>query len=160
MIGWIVAVGGSVAAFLVTSGITAWQTRETARQTKISNRAALQEMRWAYVAGLREVSGHLLQWPELRQYVLEGKPCPEEGDDRARVLLIAEMYADVLQVGLNGVEEAMSEEEAEVWVNYCRDMLKLCPALEDLLRTHPGWWKTLDGLLEEVTALEGPAQAA
>jgi hypothetical protein len=152
VMGWIVAAAGSVVAFLVTSGITAWQTRETARQTRISNRTASQELRWAYIAGLREISGHLLQWPEIRQYVLEGKPCPEEGDDRARVLLIAEMYADVLQTGMGGARETMPEEEAEVWVNYCRDMLKLCPALADLLREHPGWWKALDELLDEPIA--------
>lgn len=147
-------------AFLVTSGITAWQTREAARQTKISNQATLQELRWAYVAGLREISGHLLQRPELRQYVLEGRPCPRDGEDRARVLLVAEMYADVLEAGLNGAKEMTPQEENEVWAAYCRDMFRLCPALADLVREHPGWWRTLDGMLEGAAGPEGAARAA
>lgn len=142
----ITAIGGLI-GLIASLVLLAWQTREVAKQTRISNAIA-------GAAGLGESTNHLrevlvlfVDRPELRSFFYDGKPCPRRGPQRIRVITIADMLADVLEVGLVTTRLIPSTESYEDWLRYSRYMLAHSPVLVDFVREHPDWFPQLALLL-------------
>lgn len=160
------AVGASAAA--LAFGVSAWsmfylakqtkaaveqtraateQTRAATEQTRISNAVAAVSANDMVLRSLREVHVLMLQHPGSRGCFYDGKPLPEEADERDAIVTIAELLADVLSSGMHVHSEIPDSTSAEPWEAYCRHMLESGPVLQDLVRTHLEWWTYLPDLL-------------
>lgn len=129
------AAGGLVA--LITSVLLlAWQT-------KISNDIAGASVLGNAMASDRDVDRVTLQYPGLRAYFYDNKPCPRRGRERERVLILTGMYADVLEAGLMSTRRIPASESYEDWLSYSRFILFHSPTMLAFVRAHPDWWPNL-----------------
>jgi hypothetical protein len=97
---------GSISAVVGVCGVVlsvlllAWQTLQLTRQVRVANAVAIFNTHLG-VTGLHDqVSALLVDRPHLRPYFLAGKPCPPDDPNRTEALLIADMMADVRDLGL------------------------------------------------------------
>ncbi|MDN0200079.1 hypothetical protein [Streptomyces sp. S.PNR 29] len=118
-----------------------------ARQTRISNAVAAVSANDMVLRSLREVHALMLQYPGSRGCFYDGKPLPEEADQREAIVTIAELLADVLSSGIHVHRKVPDSTSAAPWEAYCRYTLANSPVLEALVRTHPEWWFYLPPLL-------------
>jgi hypothetical protein len=134
---------GSLTGLAISVALLAWQSHAVAKQTRISNALAAASVIDQYTVQIREPLNHIVARPRLRAYFYEGKTCPLRGAARARVLTIAEMFADVLEGGLVALKQIPSSESYEDWKDYCRFMLERSPTLAGLVQERPVWWPQL-----------------
>ena len=139
------ALGSFVAALAL--GASAWSVFYLAKQTKAGNAMAAVSANDSVLGALREVHLLMLERPGSRGYFYEGKPLPEQADERDVIVTIAELLADVMTNGLILHAKIPDSESAEPWDVYCRHTLESSPVLRELLRAHPGWWPRLAQLL-------------
>ena len=132
-----------LAGLIVSVILLAWQTRAVAQQTKISNAIAAASIVEATTSDLREVFLLLVQYPWLREHFYGRKAAPRRGRRRSRVVTIAEIYGDTLEMGLVTNRLIPMTESLEDWTNYCCQILTSSPVLYDLVREHPEWWPEL-----------------
>jgi hypothetical protein len=134
---------------VISIGLLAWQTREVAKQTKISNAIARISAVNQNSEGLRAVLDHFVREPALRPYFYEGVPLPKRGRRRHQILSIAEEFGDVLNeaiVTFSTIADAAGFRQRADWLDYCQTMLITCPTLADLSTLHPAWWPELSEL--------------
>jgi hypothetical protein len=86
----------------------------------------------------------LFEQPELRPYFYEGKECPGVALERWRVLTVAEMLGDALEVGLHTSNSIESTNAFSDWMDYSDFLLRNSPALRDTVAAHPGWYSELE----------------
>ncbi|MFD5711336.1 hypothetical protein ACFWHW_13215 [Streptomyces pharetrae] len=115
-------------------------------QTKINNDISGASVLNNAIAADREVDKVMLENPGLRAYFYECKPCPRRGRQRERVLLLAGMYADVLEGGLMATRRVRSSESYEDWLSYSRFILSHSPVMRSFVKEHPDWWPILASL--------------
>ena len=133
----------SAAGVALSLIFVAWQAREVARQRRISNDiAGTSELRESMVR-LHHVLTIVLERPELRPYIYEGKACPERGRRRAQVLILAEMLGDVLDVGLNTTKIITATNSYEDWEGFTYYVLERSPALRQMVEIYGSWWPYL-----------------
>ncbi|MFI7578415.1 hypothetical protein [Micromonospora sp. NPDC049497] len=158
MIVLITAIAGvlGVIGSLLFSG---WQTRQLIEQSKLQNAVAGTTGVQQPMELLHGVLRMLFEEPSLRPYLYERKACPTAGDKRARVLTVAEMFGDVLEVGLHSTTTIASTDAQEDWLDYARFLLGHSPALVEVVGTHPKWYPALAAMLME-PALLGSAAAS
>jgi hypothetical protein len=104
------------------------------------------------VNGVDKVVSHFLTFPELRKYFYEGADPGEAGnDDRARVAILAELFADALENGLDAVKtlEPASRMTTD-WVDCAIFMLLNSPALVSRVHENPRWWPCLAEVLDRL----------
>jgi hypothetical protein len=145
----ITALGG-LAGLILSVALLAWQTRAVAEQTKISNNIAGASVLGESRDRLREIYQVFADHPALRPYFYGRRSCPRHGHRRARVITIAEMFADTLESGLFAYNLVSSSSYLENWSSYSRYMLTSSPALRELVRRYPHWWPKLHDLLPRV----------
>ncbi|MET8249807.1 hypothetical protein [Micromonospora sp. NPDC005197] len=150
----IVGVLGVVGSLLFSG----WQTRQLIEQSKLQNAVAGTTGVQQPMELLHGVLRMLFEEPSLRPYLYERKVCPPEGDERARVLTVAEMFGDVLEVGLHSTTTIASTDAQEDWLDYSRFLLGHSPTLVEVVSTHPRWYPALAAMLTE-PALLGAAEA-
>jgi hypothetical protein len=130
---------GGLVALVASLVFLAWQT-------KISNNISGASVLNNAMAADRDVDKVMLEHPGLRAYFYECKPCPRRGRQRERVLLLAGMYADVLEGGLMATRRVRSSESYEDWLSYSRFILSHSPTMRSLVTEHPSWWPILAAL--------------
>ncbi|GAA4561249.1 hypothetical protein GCM10023193_23680 [Planotetraspora kaengkrachanensis] len=141
----VAAIGGLI-GLVISLAMLAWQTRAVARQTKISN-ALAGTTASQQVSSMREIYAVFIDHPELRPYFYDGKPCPGRESRRARVLAVAEMFADAMEGNLITSRLIAKSESHDDWIAYCCEMVANSPALAGLIRDHPEWWpRTVEAL--------------
>jgi hypothetical protein len=134
----IAAIGGLI-GLVVSLAMLIWQTSAVVRQTKISN-ALAGTTASQQASSMREIYAIFIDHPELRPYFYDGKPCPARETRRARVLAVAEMFADAIEGNLITSQLISISESHEDWITYCRHMVATSPALAGLVEDHPEWW--------------------
>ncbi|MFF3947541.1 hypothetical protein ACFYYN_22280 [Streptomyces sp. NPDC001902] len=92
---------------------------------------------------VREIYFKMLEYPGMRKHFYEDVPCPADGVERERVLLIAEALTDVIETGLVATRRIPETESFEDWRDYSRFIRDHSPAIRDLLSEHPLWWPEL-----------------
>jgi hypothetical protein len=112
-------------------------------QTKISNDIAGASVLNNAMGADRDVDKVMLQYPGLRAYFYDDKPCPMRGRERERVLLVTGMYADALEAGLMATDRVRASESHEDWRSYSRFVLAHSPTMRAFVRDHPDWWPKL-----------------
>lgn len=132
----------------ISTLLLAWQTRAVAEQARVSNAIAGTSVLHNSLEGIRAVFMLFVERPELRAYFYDGKPCPKRGATRARVLTIADMFADALEDGLVGTRLVPSSESTDDWIGYSQHVIRHSPALREILTTFPRWWPNLYNLLQ------------
>ncbi len=143
----IAAIGGLI-GLAASVLLLALQNREVAKQTKISNAVGGASVIQEAINGGRELNMVFLERPELRAYFYDRKAPPPAGSDRDRVLIVAEMLADVLDVGLLTTRLVPSTESNDDWTTYTAFIAAHSPALVDLVRQHPEWWPQVINVLD------------
>jgi hypothetical protein len=149
----------SAVALVLSLLFLARQTRESARQSHLANQiAGSQAKSEIYVAVDRILYG-FLEHPELREYFYSGKELPDTSLDansdniRERVLTFAELYADVIERGLDTYKSIDPAADFQTPMeDYARDMLATAPALQYWVREHPGWWPNVESWIDPVRA--------
>ncbi len=141
------AVLGFVVAIAATL-ITAWQSREVAKQTRLSNALAGTSTLAASLEHLHAVLLIFIERPELRPYFYGGRQAPVDGLERERVLALSEFLIDVIESTLHAtrVVEAFRE-HADDWDDYARFLLGSSPSIREHLSDHPRWAPILASLL-------------
>jgi hypothetical protein len=141
-----------VTASLVFAGI---QTRELARQRRLSNGVARTTAVLEINALTRAWYDPLLERPELRPYFYDRQECPPDNPHRARVVVISELLADVIECNLRMVETMPGDKYYESWHHWPGEMLTMSPILRETVGTYPRWWPALALLCDSINA-NGP----
>jgi hypothetical protein len=155
-LGWTVA----VAIALVTLIFAGRQTQNLARQTRQQNVTVKSANSYATLTILNNVYVIFLAQPALRKYFYDGVPCPAEGDERTRVLVIAEMFCDVLETFLATASKNVPPEPHYDWHQYVTYLLKASPAFAEWAADHPGWYPMINKLRETPASLLAGSVAA
>ncbi len=131
---------------------TAQQASAAAQQLELTNALARVATTNAAAINVQNVYNALLTNPELIPYFYDSAPLPEEGETRGKALVVAEMLADSLSIGLHTIEEISSKEETGLglWHDYCTYMLKTCPALRAIVDRNPVIWPYLAPLRKAI----------
>jgi hypothetical protein len=114
--------------------------------TKVANAIAGSTVLHDSSSTLRDILTLFVEHPELGAYFYEGKPCPRRTQQRARVLSMAEMFADTLEDGMVCHRLVPTTESLEGWTGFCRDMLASSPTLYGLVEQHHLWRPQLNRL--------------
>lgn len=136
------AVGGLI-GLVVSLIFLAVQTRAVSNQVRASNNVAGTQALDGSLAALREINFKLLEYPGLRAYFYDGKTCPRRGPERVRVLLMTDVFADVLDSGCQAARRIPDTESEEDWASYCRYILDRSPTLRAQVAEQPNWWPDL-----------------
>lgn len=132
-----------------------WQMRQSTHQRRVANAIAGTSSLRATLEHLHTVQRIFIDQPQLFPYFNDSKKCPSSGDIRHQVMTMAEMLADVLEVGLTTNEKISSTDSADDWLDYSTHMLAASPTIAALVLDHPVWWPRLATL----SRLHGSAEA-
>jgi hypothetical protein len=150
MLTTITAIAGLL-GFITSTLLLALQTREVAKQTRISNSIAGASTIREAMTTLRDSHHQILfDHPELRPYFYGGRPFPTNADDAPRLIAAADMLADCLEVALHATRYIPATESYEDWIDYSRYLLEHSPVLADLVHQHPVWWPHLAQLQDDL----------
>ncbi|GGK49702.1 hypothetical protein GCM10010126_06610 [Planomonospora parontospora] len=146
-LGQLVMAGLAFVIAIQTIRYAARQTAAVAEQAKIGNEMAGTSNLNPVLAGHQQVMQLLIDHPELYPYFRESKQPPRRGKVRNRVLVTAEMLADVLNTGLHVSRQIPAVNGGlDPWPGYCSDVMSTCPALREMVEAHPDWWPNLGAL--------------
>jgi hypothetical protein len=140
----------SAAALVLSLLFLARQTRESARQSHLANQIAGSQAKSEIYETVDRILYGFLDYPELRKYFYEGADLPEPspGDDsdvRGRVLTFAELFADVIERGLDTYRSIDPAADFQSPMEeYAKDLISTAPALRYWVREHPGWWPKVE----------------
>jgi hypothetical protein len=89
-----------------------------------------------------------IDYPELRRHFYDQSPVALGELDQARLVEIAEMFADALQVAVETVERLASYQRyTDAWKDSADTVLASSSTFRSVVRDHPTWWPGLDPLL-------------
>jgi hypothetical protein len=134
----IVGVFGVIVSVL----ILAWQTLQLTRQVTVANAAAVYTSHVDVLQLHHEVFKVLIAHPHLQPYFLAGEPCPPGDPNRREVVMIAEMIADVHELGLQHTRKIPDPVHRNCWPASVVESLKQ-PILNEVLRTPQPWYPEL-----------------
>lgn len=120
--------------------LTAWQTRQLTRQTRINNMIGSASVYVGTAQLVASAHASLLQDPSLRLYFYEGKECDSDDPDRLRLLTIAELMADACEYGLMMANHLPLDEQ---WREYPNNLLATSPILRQVVLDSPLLWPRL-----------------
>lgn len=144
-----VALGSTLVTLVAAAGsmlYLAQQTKAATEQAKISNAVAGVTANDSVLTACREVHLLMLERPGMRQYFYGNEPCLADDQSRDEVVTIAEMLADVMNLGIVTHRNVPDSESVEPWRNYCESTLRSSPVLRELIQDHPQWWPDLPAL--------------
>jgi hypothetical protein len=132
------------------------QTKESARQSHLANQIAGSQAKSEIYGSVDRILYHFLEYPELRTYFYSGTELPEASPDsasaavRERVLTFAELFADVLERGLDSYKTVDPAADFQSPMDdYARDILDTSPSIRYLVRAHPGWWPNVESWIRD-----------
>ncbi|MFG2962281.1 hypothetical protein ACGFZS_03255 [Streptomyces sp. NPDC048288] len=139
------------AAALATILFSALQTRSLIQQTEINNGISAASAIYNSIERLHNIGSLLFQDPGIVKYFHEGAPMPPEGDEeRARVLIIARMYADCMDYGLMIKNLAPEVGAYDCWDAYVQGRLASSPAITYVVSKDRAWWPTLASCVQHL----------
>ncbi|WP_159074351.1 hypothetical protein [Streptomyces dioscori] len=127
---------GVVASLL----ITAWQTRELARQTRTNNGLAGATATYNGLERLHQVDGFIAAHPSLYDCIYGGAPIPQDPEERARVMALVNILADSIDYGLMTTAVTPAVLGYEGWRAFATEMRHDCPALVHAVRDNPSFY--------------------
>jgi len=153
---------GTLLVVAVTMLISALQTYQLTAQTRLLTEAtrATNKINTASVAlninsTMHDLGRLLIKHPELYPYIYGGRPIPEAGPLRTRVLTTAEMFLDFISMTLDQ-SPLLANETAEVWQHYFRDLVAGSCVLQQWWRENREWYETpVRNLLDPVVFPNG-----
>ena len=153
----------SAAALVASLLFLARQARESARQTRLANQTAGTQAMAASFETVDRIVEYFMEYPDLRPYFydgaeLEGEALAVESPVRARVLTLAELFADALQNSLYTIAsiEAVASYRDDM-MDYAVVSLQRSPVLRQTVSEHPIWWPTLANEVERLPAQDSHA---
>lgn len=126
--------------------LLAKQTRDVSKQVQASNTLNATHGLDQTLQSLRDIYFKMMERPGMRAYFYDNKPCPNGGEERERVLLLAEVFADMLADGLNVTNRIPGTVSHDGWSEYCRFILANSSVMRSLISEHPNWWPDLSDL--------------
>ena len=120
-----------------------------ARQTRLANQMAGTQAMATSFETVDRIVEYFLEYPELRPYFydgaeLEGGALAVESPIRARVLILAELFADTVQSALYTIDSIEAVESyRDNMLDYAVVFLRRSPVLRQTVLEHPNWWPTL-----------------
>jgi len=138
----VTAIAGLI-SLVATLAFVGIQTRAVSQQVHIANNLNGTNGLDLCLNNVREIYFKMLEYPGMRKHFYEDVPCPADGVERERVLLIAEALTDVIETGLVATRRIPETESFEDWRDYSRFIRDHSPAIRDLLSEHPLWWPEL-----------------
>jgi hypothetical protein len=136
----VIASIGVVVSLLVSS----WQTRELTRQTSINNVMAGVSAMYNGMERLHHIESLIAAEPWLYGHFYGSAPLPDDEDQRARVLTIAGMFADVVDYGLVIAETNPDIKFYAGWRDFALSLRRTSPAMVHMVGEHPMWWAALN----------------
>ncbi len=140
-IGDLVSIAG-ILGLIATLLIMAWQTHQLRQQTETANAIAHLGAHYNALERAHDINRLLLEHPELQPYFIQGQECLPSDPHSASVKLIAEMMADVFDLGLELHRRIADPVHGHCWDFVILDALKQ-PALRDMLTSGAPWWPDL-----------------
>jgi hypothetical protein len=144
----------SAIALVLSLLFLARQTRESARQSHLANQIAGSQAKSEIYDAVDRILYGFLEHPELREYFYSGKELPLEADSdhvRDRVLTFAELFADVIERGLDTYKSIDPAKDFQSPMeDYASDILATAPAIRYWVREHPGWWPNVESWIGTV----------
>lgn len=141
------AVVGTIAV-IASVLVLAFQARELAKQSRIANEVAGAETNRELITMFVPVHRVFIDYPELRGQFYDQSPAAPNDHDRVRLLEVAEMMADALQVAVETVDRLASYQRyTDAWKDSAYTVLLTSSTLRLVVRDHPGWWPTLESLV-------------
>jgi hypothetical protein len=141
----------SAVALVFSLLFLARQTKESARQSHLANQIAGWQAKSEIYGSVDRILYHFLEYPDLRKYFYSGAELPESSPDsesaivRERVLTFAELFADVIERGLDSYQTVDPAADFQSPMDdYARDILATSPSVQFLVRAHPGWWPNVE----------------
>jgi hypothetical protein len=113
-----------------------YQVRQVNRTVSADAEGRLAEM-------ASELRGLVVTHPELRPYLFEGQPLPEDADDvlRSRVATAVEMLLHYMD-NLQKLSNVLSRHDRRNWEEFARDMLNnRCTIARQVVRDRPAWYR-------------------
>ncbi|MFF0087216.1 hypothetical protein ACFYR1_47365 [Streptomyces canus] len=136
----------------------AQQTKAATEQAKIGNAMAGVTANDSVLGALREVHLLMLERPGIRRYFYGDQPCGVQDESRDDVVTIAELLADVMNIGIVTHKQVPDSESAAPWRHYCESTLRSSPVLRELIREHPLWWPDLVPLGDGLNGQQPPPE--
>ncbi|MER7576091.1 hypothetical protein [Streptomyces sp. NPDC126514] len=136
----VIASIGVVVSLLVSS----WQTRELARQTSINTGVAGVSAMYNGMERLHHIEGLIAAEPWLYGHFYGGASLPDDENQRARVLTIAGMFADVVDYGLVITETNPDIKFYAGWRDFALSLRRTSPAMVHLVGERSAWWAALN----------------
>jgi hypothetical protein len=135
-----------------------WQMHQLTKQTKLQNAIAGTSGAQQALQMLHGVLRMLFEQPELRSYFYDGRECLPSSTDRSRVLTVAEMLGDALEIGLQTTSSIKSTFAFDDWLDYTRFIIEHSPALRETVAAHPAWYSELHKYRKELSTGAAPHQ--
>lgn len=127
------------------------QTRELTKQTMLNNGISAASAVHNSLDRLHAIDSMLFENPQYIPYFYAGESLPHTGDDRLRVLTLANMFADSLDYGLLIKSLAPETDNYECWDEYVEGTLASAPAIRFVVSQHPTWWPSLTHRFPDIT---------
>ena len=101
---------------------------------------------------MQVISAIFLERPHLRACFYDGALPPREPEDVFRVVVISDMFVDLMSLTLNNTT-LLENDEVEGWRNYFAELMSTSPALRNFWKQKRSWYeKPLCDLLDPVCA--------
>jgi hypothetical protein len=124
------------------------QTRKLAEQTKTGTAIAHLGAHYNALDRFHDLNKILLEKPDLQPYFLGGRECYLGDPNYANVRLLAEMFADVFDLGLELHRRIKDEVHRECWDATVIEALKQ-PVLRQAITSDAPWWPDLRRFVQQ-----------
>jgi hypothetical protein len=140
--------------------VLALQTRELTKQSRVANQVAATYAHRELSQLFAAVYAVFIQYPDLRAHFYGKATSAPTETESVRLHLIADQYADALEVVLDTTDKlAAYGWVSDEWNNYARYLIANSPILRSTIRDHPNWWAPLAELVAEHDSTQPGSQA-
>ena len=151
-------------AVVISVLVLAYQGRELAKHARIANQVAAVETNRELLLMWRGVYEVFIDYPDLRAQFYDPSPTALAGADGVRLIVVSEMAADALQVGVETVDTlAAYKRYREPWLEYAETALASSASLRSVVRDQPSAWPGLATMVAAYDASQplpvAPAEA-
>jgi hypothetical protein len=131
-----------ILGLILTLLFMARQTRKLTEQTLTGNAIAHLDAHYNALERFHDLNRFLLDKPNLQPYFLLGKNCQVGDPEYNTVRLLAEMFADVFDLGLELHRRIKDDIHTECWNATVVEALKQ-PVLRQVITSDAPWWPDL-----------------
>lgn len=131
-----------ILGLILTLLLMASQTRKLVVQTRIANAAAHLGAHYDALERLHDLNRILLETPKLQPYFLLCAECNPGDPDYDSARLLADMFADVFDLGLELHRRIGDEVHRDCWDSTVMDALQQ-PILKQTITSGATWWPEL-----------------